>query len=225
MKLKQLINFNYLSFDNICKRIEKGRYFSLARYGDGEFYAILNYSGTNCDNHPYTPAMGEMLARILAKSPTYHIGLHQAQVLNDETLDWLSKHNLLERNFVSNAVFHCAVRDDLMGPFWDALKWRKVAIIAPEYVRAQIKVKANRFIPIPGRNTFKHLPQVIDELDKYDFANHVTLISASMCAPILVDYLHTQYGSRASFIDFGSSWDPYLGLKTRSFHKPKNKTI
>lgn len=218
MKLKQLIDFERLSFDVICEKIRSGEHFSLARYGDGEFNAILGVDGANCDGHSYYPEMGKELADTLRSSPQYCIGLHQNAKIQKATLDWLVSESF-SANFVSNAVFHCATRDGLFNQFWDALKGKRVVIVAPKYIRGQTAVYASKFIEIPGIETYSRMKEITTELESFDFTDSVCLICASMTAPLVVDYLYETYRDTATFIDFGSSFDPVVGVKSRSFHK------
>ena len=222
MTLKQIIDFDTLSFDRICEKIRNGEHFSLARYGDGEFNAILGKPGVNCDGHEYLPEMGRELGETLAGNPGYYIGLHQSKVIQDETLEWLEESDLLDREFVSNAVFHCAVRDGLMGEFWDATLGRKVVIIGPKYIEQQKQI-TGYFLPIPEQNTYDYLQAIKMRLDSMELLSilpgAIVLISASMTAPLIVDHLYRKYGDTATFIDFGSTFDPYCGIKSRSFHK------
>lgn len=220
MTLKQLIDFETLSFDGICEKIRNGEHFSLARYGDGEFNAIMVEDGANCDGHSYYPEMGEELANTLLSKPPYHVALHQNAKIQSVTLDWLRVNGLIDgAQYASNAVFHCATRDGLFDQLWDALKGKRVVIIAPKYIRSQIVVNASKFIEIPGIETYSHLSQIKSDLDQFDFTDSVCLICASMTAPLIVDHLHGTYEDKATFIDFGSSFDPVVGVKSRSFHK------
>jgi hypothetical protein len=166
--------------------------------------------------------MGQELADTLLSRPQYHIALHQNAKIQKATLDWLGQNGLIDGEFVSNAVFHCATRDGLFGQFWDALKGKRVVIVAPKYVRSQIVVNASKFIEIPGLETYSHLSKIKSDLAQFDFTDSVCLICASMTAPLIVDYLHGAYGTQSTFIDFGSSFDPFVGVKSRSFHSNKN---
>lgn len=234
MKLQDLINFEVLSFSEICRRIATNQNFSIARYGDGEFNAILGKQGGNCDGHQYYPEMGRELVQILSSSPSYYVGLHEKGKLERATLDFIEKH-IISSVFIPNAVFHDATigktkgqaekRQGLFDLFWQSCELRTVSLIAPMYVFKQECVRLDKFnnLAIPGKKTYEYLDDIKLELNKLDFTGNVVLICASMCAPILVDYLYNQYGERATFIDFGSSFDPYLGNAPfkRSFHKNK----
>lgn len=238
MTLKQLIDFDILSFNRICEKIANGEHFSLARYGDGEFNAILGKDGANCDGHEYFPEMGADLAATLASDPPYFIGLHQSARIQEETLQWLKNARIVKdngdgtywqkRQFVANAVFHDAVRDGKMRELWKALKQQVYpCVIAPDYICDELDgmiqdatdVDFGFRMRVPAKNTYSSLDAMKRMIDKVDFENDVVLICASMTAPLIVDYLYKQYGDTATFIDFGSSFDPYVGVKSRSFHK------
>lgn len=222
MKLIDTIDFDVLSFNRICEKIRNGEHFSLARYGDGEFNAILGVQGANCDGHEYFPEMGQELADTLRSNPDYYIGMHQNARIEQKTLDWLNENGLKDRKFVSNAVLHCALRDGLFDQFWNATLGRKVLIIGPQYIEQQKKINGH-FLSIPAKNTYEYLPAIKMRLDSMLpvglLPGSIVLICASMTAPLIVDHLYKQYGNTATFIDFGSCFDPYCGIKSRSFHK------
>jgi hypothetical protein len=215
------INFEVLSFANICWKIRAGVHFSLARYGDGEFNAMLYKEGENCDGHPYTWQLASDLRHTLRTNPEYYLGLHQSKVIQAESLELLRELDMDDRVFVSNAVFHCAQRDGIMQPLWQALEGKKVAIIAPAYIEQQKQVECAQYISIPGNNTASFIDGICKKLMCYDLIGHITLISASMAAPLIVDFLYRRYRNNGSYIDFGSCFDPYVGLHSRSFHRQK----
>lgn len=248
MNLKTFIDFNLLPFDRICEKIRLGQHFSLARYGDGEFNAIFGRDGANCDHHPYFPEMGRELARILSSQPPYYLGLHQSAKIQEETLNWLSFNGYIEeveesdggvslmpvRRFVPNSVFHDALvgkdknehraipRPGMINGLWNALNERAATtIIAPGYVKDQSVISCGNFIEIPGKDTYLNMTQIWIDICKHDLRGCVVLICASMCAPILVDKLYWAYGDAATFVDFGSVFDPFTPGSpfTRSFHK------
>lgn len=246
MNIKQLIDFQALSFDRICARIAANDYFSLARYGDGEFMAILGEVGQNCDGHEYYPEMGRALGDILKSRPPYYIGLHQSNRIDRKTMTWLYQAELIQEiempdgveydpllRFVPNAVFHDAQvgkdndgkrtvpKPGAINQLWKAFEGKKVWVIGPGYLEEQKQVEANH-ITIPGKNTFEHINNTLTILDRFhDFTDSVVLVCASMCAPIIVDHLYRKYGDKATFIDFGSVFDAYLNNSpfTRSFHQ------
>lgn len=232
MRLKDLIDFQLLSFNRICDKIRTGEHFSFARYGDGEFNAMLGENGANCDGHTYFPEMGAELGRILSENPPYYVGLHQSARIENKTLEWLFE-NTKARKFAANAVFHDAlvgkdndgvrtvVKENVIDQLWAACGYAKVAIIAPHYVHNQRVVTCDimKSLVIPGKDTYRHIEQIRAALGALDFTGYVVFICASMCAPILVDDLHGKYGDTATFIDFGSTFDPFVGVKSRSFHE------
>jgi len=53
--------------------------------------------------------------------------------------------------------------------------------------------------------------------EKYD--NIVFGLSASMATNVIVDELYDVIGDRCTMIDFGSIWDPFVGVMSRSYHR------
>lgn len=246
MRIKDLIEFKILSFDTICEKIRNGEHFSLARYGDGEFSAILGIQGANCDGHEYYPEMGRALGDILKSFPPYFIGLHQDNKIDRETITWLYRAGLAKEvempdgveydpviRFVPNSVFHDAQvgkyndgvrtiqKPSAIDQFWKACEGKNMWIVGPGYLEEQTKVHANHVV-IPGNGTFQHIDNILTILDRFhDFTGSVVLVCASMCAPIIVDHLWRKYRDSATFIDFGSVFDAYVESSpfSRSFHK------
>lgn len=219
--IKEYIDFDMLSFEVICDKIRKGEHFSFARYGDGEFAAIMGTEGANCDGHPYYPQMGKELWKAFQNAP-YYLAVHQGRMNWRETYAWLKEHGET-RKFASNAVFHIPTRDGTFQPFWNALEGKKVCIVSPKYVRKQNVIPSFSHIPVSEKNTYMELHWIKDRLRTFtenrDISGYVFLICASMTAPLIVDHLYKQYGDTATFIDFGSSFDPVVGRKSRSYHK------
>lgn len=233
MRLKDIVDFNVLNFQTICTNIRHGRHFALARFGDGEFNAIMGFSGYNCDGHAYYKQMGADLAQVLKNKPEYFLGIHQDQKIEKETIFWLNANNVEKLRWVNNAVFHDAMvgKDNngkrtiviprLFQHFWDAANAgpSKIAIIAPGYIREQQLIGVDTFLEIPGHQTYLSINDIKADIDRLNLYDHLVLICASMTAPLLVDHLFSTYGNRITAIDFGSCFDPYVGKQSRSFHQ------
>ncbi len=75
-----------LTFQKTLYNLTHNIHFSYARYGDGEWNAILGKAdskgnpGKNCDNHKYFPDMGKRLKRIIDNKPKYYIGLQSLAI-------------------------------------------------------------------------------------------------------------------------------------------------
>ena len=249
MNLTDLIDFDMLDISAMVEKFKIRENFSFARYGDGEFAAILNDPlkvEKNCDGHKYYPEMGRKLGEILASDPPYFVGIHQDKKTQDATINWLIREGLMwmddngrpfwnNRPFAANAVFHDAVigkkranasveyeetPGQYLDAFWNALECRNVLIVAPDYIKHQQKILHAEFLPIPGQETFLHVDSITERAIRKlgGIEDPVVLICASMTAPILVHRLWREYGDLGTFIDFGSTFDPFVGMPSRSFH-------
>jgi hypothetical protein len=80
------------------------------------------------------------------------------------------------------------------------------------------------FIEIPPRNNYLVMDETYRSvLAKVESETEPLLISlsASMPAEILCDKLYDRIGKQHTIIDFGSLWDPLVGVKSRSYMKNK----
>jgi hypothetical protein len=69
----------------------RDEYFSFARYGDGEWSAILGKPGGNCDGHEYFPELRERLAAAVRTPRGYYYALqrHAMRTLGFKIVSWI----------------------------------------------------------------------------------------------------------------------------------------
>ena len=89
----------------------------------------------------------------------------------------------------------------------------------------KINIKYTDFITIPSVNCFLEKERIKSEMikmvEKYD--NVVFGLSSSMATNVIVDELYDIIGDKCTMIDFGSIWDPFVGVIARSYHKEYKK--
>lgn len=225
MSLKEYINNELLTIPSLCAALRSGEHLTFTRWGDGEFYALLGYVGANCDHHEYFPDMGDALRAVLASNPPYYLGLHLDAKLESETVAFLEDHGFPRGRFVWSGLFHKALVEGTIGQVWEALQYseirRDTVLIGPAHaLDAGGKLfPVTQQIRISERNCWKDTAHVFAVLRDMDLTNCVVLFCAGMPANAWIDRLYRQYGETATFIDLGSTLDPYAGRQTRSFHK------
>jgi len=218
--------------EHIDKINNKERY-SFSRFGDGEWNAILEKKGFNCDGHHYFTDMGVRLKEILEETPDYYIGLQNLakrtypvniqRFTNDFNLTWSA-----------SDIFHNASINNNLKPLLDALETRNVVLVGGEHLEKFNK--KYRFIKIPSKDCWlKHketLTTIQERLLKHDVNENeepksfVILFCASMMSNVLIDELHNlakQPTIDATLIDIGSVFDMYVGVNSRSYMRNKNK--
>lgn len=203
-----------LEYEQLCDKIINYENFAFSRYGDGEFYCIFKKSGTNCDKSFYFPDLGEAL-RVALLHPDYYIGTRIAG-FTSRIKDLLTECQIAYKADVS--MFSTANIKGYYKDFVRALDNRKVLLVSPEYMTnlglfefTQVKVDAN--------NCWLDKEQIITEIIEQLTGTEdvVVLFTAGMASCVFIDRLHSIYGDKHTFIDVGSSLDPYVNHKSRSY--------
>jgi hypothetical protein len=210
--------------------------YAFSRWGDGEWGAVLGKKSEwkkNCDGHHYYKEMAKDLSLALRLRrdmdvSNYHLGI-QAMVIRmwgKAIRRWLAEYGMTDWPWHDADVFHRASCNGEFGPMFEALRKSPVVVVGPPHLRALKRVFGyNEFVEIPGRNCYRRLKLIIRNTRQA--ANKVSgkpviAISASMPAEIIVHRLYETHGDRAFVIDFGSVFDPYVGVVSRKYHRGMN---
>jgi hypothetical protein len=219
-----------LPFAEICRKVAAGEHFAFARFGDGEFYALVgtNTEGQNCDGHQYFEDLGIALAQTLLDctfltKPGYYLGLHMSRRNGPESVDWLQEHNITPDTykFAQNAVFHDAVvkkHNTDIADFYKACEGKNVLLIGPAHLKRQTKITLRRFIECPAKNSWKATDAVLSMANQAIRPGDVVLLCVGPPAPVWIGLLYSVFQDTVTLIDFGSTLDPASGVNSRSFH-------
>lgn len=219
---KSLEACNYLT--DFVQNIKNDTPFSFARYGDGEWSAILNKKGCNCDGHEYFPDMGKRLGDIVKSKPSYLLGMQaRARRLMGKEIDNYMKEVRIK--WMRADVLHFASLNGDLAIFFEALKGKTVVIVGPKHLSKLDKFHVCDFFPVPDKNCWLSYDKVYQTVGSYLTATKkhtVVLFAASMMANVLIDDLYKKHGQRHTLLDIGSALDPYAWKKTRKYHKTLN---
>ena len=207
--------------------------FTFSRWGDGEWRAVLNRGKKqNCDGHRFFPSMGNELANVLRSKPTYMLGMQgfSMRLYGKPIQRFIEQNKLTDLRWYTSDVFHYGAIHEGMPDILDAVNSRKVLIVGPPHLKKLNKVGLNywEFIEVPPRNNHLVLDETYNEiLAKIESEKEPLLISlsASMPAELLCDKLHARAGKKHTIIDFGSLWDPLVGVKSRSYMRNKDPWV
>jgi hypothetical protein len=197
--------------------------FSFSRYGDGEWAAILSRKGRNCDGHEYFPQLGERLRNALLRPKPYRYGMQNNALRRSgiAICRFLRRHRI-KLDWHNSDVFHYANRDGRLFPLIRALRQKPVVMIGPAYLKKldTILFPFASFVEVPQKNCFLEADSIAAALRKYGHrhAGVVYAFSASMTTNVLIDELYPLLGSSNWMIDFGSIWDIYAGVRSRSVY-------
>lgn len=212
---KKFIAMKELTFDTMLEMIRAGQPFSYARYGDGEWNAILQKrpGAQNCDGHQYFPDMGLELRRILESRPEYYLGLQRLaseQNTGDKEFDWLVALN----KWSDNEIMHRASIKGRMKEFFAVLTGHRLVLVGNDTLK-KLDIY-DEFILIPEKDCWQSFIEIKRAIGETIEGNDIVLYCASMMSEVLIDeFKHCNITQ----IDCGSVFDPYVGRKTRSYHK------
>ena len=216
-----------MTYDKLISNLRDSINFSFSRFGDGEFFAILGGGGKcNTDQHQYFKDMGMRLYKIIESKPKYIMGL-QGKAVRERVdqpftelikgLEWVN----------SDIIHHRFIKTNSLSDMFDALRGRNVILVG------NVNLVEVSFKFIDRTTSFKHI--VISDKDcwleysdvlKRIIANFskdvVILYCASMMSEVLIDDIYNLYGDDVTQIDIGSAFDPYCGVKSRSYHHKLN---
>jgi hypothetical protein len=206
------------------KKIRNNENFSFTRWGDGEWFCAMGHQGQNCDQHKYFPELKDSLNRALKTNKGYYKAiwnLDHGQIKNilNILLPFLLKNNI-KIDWVNAGIWEDAALNGQLKELINVLEKRNFIIVSNEKLK-KINVKYTDFISVPSRNCFLDKDRIKNDMinmtEKYD--NIVFGLSASMATNVIVDELYDVIGDRCTMIDFGSIWDPFVGVMSRSYHR------
>lgn len=204
-----------MTYSKIVDLLKSQKPFKFSRFGDGEWNCIFNKAGQNCDGHKYFPELGASLRRVILSEPEYLVGIQPLSMSYERTDQIKDFCKGLKINWVNADVLHNASIDGKLDQFVNALKGRYIVLVGPVHL-ANFFVNGVHII-IPNQNCWLEYENIRQQIEFHieGVNNAVVLLAASMMAEVLLDdfsdYHHT-------FIDIGSVFDPYCGVKSRRYH-------
>ena len=210
------------TYEDLISKIQNNEPFSFARYGDGEFFAILGGGGKyNTDQHKYYKDMGMRLYKVIKSKPKYIMGLQPKAVRENTNPDF---HELIAGiDWVNSDVLHNASKRTRLVELFDVLKQRNIIFVGNvNLVETTFKfinnVTSFNHIVISERNCWLEYKDILKRLRATITKDVVILYAASMGSEVLIDDIYNEYGDTVTQIDVGSAFDPYSGIKSRSYH-------
>jgi hypothetical protein len=207
-------------------KLNAGEVYTFVRLGDGEWSAITQkrsrtYSGSQTLNHQ---SLQRGMMKVVAQAPNdprYILSLRQTSFRENIKL-WLAENVPAHVRFHDSTVLYKASKKGLLYPWIEALRNLDVPIvvIGPERHKGLNKkvVPIARHVMIPGKNCWAQRERIIAEaLQNRNPACY--LLSAGPAAKVFCWSLFQRVGQRSWILDVGSLFDPYVGKRTRTYHK------
>lgn len=221
-------------FADMMQRIRKKDPFTLVRYGDGELTCIMHAKkgggGVNYDGDLYSAELGNMIQDsvmnpIIAENFFYALGehCHQIGLVRDLIRD--KKWNASVK-FQDAFVFVHAGIDGRLQELVDLVSENKSIFVAPEYLQT-IPIKFDGRITTLDHNSFVDRNKIVEEIEALLNPDEHTIVlcALGMSAIPILRTLYQKFGTRHTFIDIGSVFDPYVenGMFRSHFAKIKTK--
>jgi len=214
--------------DWFLSRLQSKEPFSFSRWGDGEWKSVLGrQKGHNCDGHYYTAELSQDLGKVLTAKPRYALGMQglAMRLYGPQIIAWLNERWLGSLEWSNCDVFHYAVIHGHMQKLLSVLSSREVILIGPRHLAGIGSVKSafkpRGHIIVPDKSAHKDKKRIIQDARATMglIKNSIVSVCAGMTAEIIVDALHETHGEDHTIIDFGSLWDPLMGVKSRTYMK------
>lgn len=210
------------------KRIEDDDYFTLVRYGDGEFACILGKPGENCDRSEYFAELSIGLQNTLISPHGYpfHYGMVRiATKMYEKEINRYILENNANGAWCDGTIFVDTSRAGKLFPLIHALRYKKMIYVGPEHLRKinTVGIPYEYFVQVPEincwlrRNTITALIKAAVKTIKPD----IICFSAGLLTPVLIYDLYELYENKLTMVDIGSLFDPFVGKKSRKYMKTK----
>lgn len=214
------------SVDYYVKMLEVHSPFTFARYGDGEWRAIIGgkWIGTrNSNGCTMTTSLSNDLRKCIKDWQDYDHGMLNIAIKDRkvEINEWLSANRVAHRRWVKGDVLLTANLSGNFYPFIVAMRKRRVLYVGPQFIRSIPGL--GMFTPIdyviiPGKDTHNVkddvLRTILNNVSLYSIG--VICYSAGLTAKVLIDDVF-KINPNLTQIDMGSMWDGYLGQQSRSY--------
>lgn len=193
--------------------------FALSRFGDGEWAWMLDIPHVNEEGHGYFPEMASDLRISLERNHPYpfHYSMPELKLChNQERIVEYCKG--LPVDWYDCSTFRRANVAGELYPLVEAMRKKKMVYVGPEHLDAFIFLNLHyiSYVNTPKRNAYEKKGSILRairyavEWEKPDAIG----FSAGPLANILIDEL---WDGSVTLIDFGSIWDPYVGVKSRRY--------
>jgi hypothetical protein len=203
-------------------------FLALRKSGNCRFFEILEKKGKNSSGHRFHPFLTKKLSSVLRNNKDYLWGMQPKSMREMGPLidDFLTKNKITHPWYWSD-VFHRANCNGQLFPIIEVCRDLKMIYVGPKHIaKVQNKVFGKavcQYIEVPLPDCCLAENQIFDQLSKGIEKEKPDLVgfSAAMLTNLLIDKLYGE--TDCHMIDFGSVWDIYAGVKSRSMFRNGNK--
>lgn len=207
------MNIRYMHLSLYVSRLVHRQHFSFARYGDGEWHAMLGDKGENCDGNLYYPEMGAEL-RASLNTPYYHATIPAVKEVGmDRVHAYLDEHGMSDKQWEDGNVFRNALLKGGLRDIRRGLIHRKSVYVGPRFLRDFVlgTLGVDMFVVVPEHNCYVAKDRIINHVKAAieTVSAEIVGFSSGMATKVMIAELYPKYKRRLSMIDFGSVFDPF----------------
>jgi len=216
-----------------AKRLGENKPFSFVRYGNGEWDGILgtrNRTGSG-SQRLNIPGLRQGLQNSLkcGHDPSrYLVGMQgyaqRIPYMRKGSRQWLQI-NAPNLVWHDADVFHHSSARAQLWPLVEELRKKPLVFIGPPFLKKIAKrLPYIGFAEVRLRNCYQDMYQILAVILKQK-SPAVFCFSAGPTTKLLISKLFPILGEESFLIDFGSLWDIYCGVSSRSYHKKITSAI
>ena len=208
------------SFDypTMLSMLREKKPFAFVRYGDGELNCMMGCVGANtkCE-HKYSPELAKALKHAMVAEKDYHIGMMVNVLAGNEYSSKLARELAEKLPICSSLILHHASGRGKLAAFFKAVG--PVVMVGPRHMSGMAPwLNITRHVEIPDRNCWEKTEKIIPQLT----SGETYLFVASMPAKV---WIREAWDKKTTLIDIGSVFDPYVGIKSRSYMRAGKYTL
>jgi len=207
-------------------RLAANEPFSFVRYGNGEWDGIRgtrDKTGSGSQNLKVPGLRQDLMRSLMMPYPpqNYLLGMQNYMQKRPEwpaVTQWL-KVNAPGLIWHNGDVFHWASSRAELWPLIQELRKKSLIFIGPGFLRkiaGRLPYKA--FVEVRSKDCYRDKKRIRSAILKQP-KPAVYCFSCGPLAKVLIYELFPILGKENFLIDFGSIWDVYCGVKSRTYHK------
>lgn len=207
------------SFNNdlffFLDKIRNKENFCITRYGDGEYFIMINKKLSTLDGWTFRPWLDKKIHRLLLESfhyvhPDYYVGIPCPCCQPPENIKWF-KENVKTQNLTWANIFvngNYPLFEEQIIPLF---KSRKVHLVANKKGQVNnLPFEVENFYPV-GKRALRFNLNLIPQLEESvaDAENELFLFCAGPLGKVLAQRLHMKNPNN-TYLDLGSSLNKFL---------------
>jgi hypothetical protein len=197
--------------------------FGFARYGDGEWLTILGEIGRkNSNGCTFTKELSDALRNVLRNNfPYEHSILRIARrKLSGRIGHFLEREKCKVEWTIGDTFLDVSLKGKLW-PFIQQLRRPTIVYVGPPHLRDLDKkfFKIAEYVQVRKRNASLQRKRSLSEIHAAVRKTKATLVgfSSGLHSKVFIDDIWNDFEGELTLIDFGSMWDGYFNVPSRSW--------